>query len=143
MVGIVVTAVVIASCSGPTQPSNGPNSSGHSATLSPASTPASSHLCRHALMHDADGNVTPLLCEDGDVNTLAWEYYAKLGESPILEAGRAASLQDVERALCVTQDATLQERMSEGVLAAAYYGWRFGDRSTNILNGSGCSEYDK
>jgi hypothetical protein len=95
--------------------------------------------CSAKLTHNADGNVEPLLCTDGHVNVLAWDYYARIGDAPILRLGPGASEREIETTLCTVQDATVQQRLNEFTLVSAYNGWAFGSRPAQVLNGAGCS----
>jgi hypothetical protein len=112
-------------------------------TLPPVSVPPAIATCQIPVTHEADGNVSPLLCPDGGVNVIAWAYYAKSAD-PILNLGSNSSATSVERALCEVQGATLQTRLDEYRLASAYYGWRFSTSPTNVLTTStGCSRFTK
>lgn len=103
--------------------------------LAPAQVAPARDECSHSLVHDADGNVAPLLCANGDVNILAWRWYAKgwVFHGPIVWSttmglGRYATYQQVVAAMCVDMAntyGTIPMTLSSETLAAAYYGWHF------------------
>jgi hypothetical protein len=138
---VVSAATVLASCATSAPSTIASTTLPHLEPLIPATVPPIFATCRHPLNHEADGNVSPLLCSKHQVNALAWNYYAHTGNSPILRLGRGATAGAVERALCLTQIATLQERISEATLATAYYGWKFQVQPESVLYGSGCSKF--
>jgi hypothetical protein len=140
---VVTAATVLAACSTSAPSTIAATTSPHLEPLLPAAVPPIFATCQRPLDHEADGNVGPLLCSKHQVNALAWKYYAQTGSSPILGLGRGATAEAVERALCVTQIATLQERISQATLATAYYGWHFKTQPESILDGSGCFKFRK
>jgi hypothetical protein len=95
--------------------------------------PASA-ACTEQVTYDADGNVSPLTCTNGGVNTVAWHVYAygqsgtKLDSSELLRLGRYASPTQVYQAMCydyanVYKTKPITENAEE--IAEAYYGWQF------------------
>ena len=105
------------------------------AILAPARVAPVRDECSHSLVHDADGNVAPLLCANGDVNILAWRWYAKgwvfhgpFVWSTTMGLGRYATYRQVVAAMCVDMAniyGTIPMTLSSETLAAAYYGWHF------------------
>jgi hypothetical protein len=95
--------------------------------LAPAKVMPAVDLCSADLVHTANGNVYPLLCQGGAVNMPAWKFYVQVS-SNVLSLGRDATLDQVHTALCADQSqyhATYVEESSAYELAAAYYGWSF------------------
>jgi hypothetical protein len=105
------------------------------AVLAPARVPPVKNECLRALLHDADGNVQPVLCPNGGVNVDAWRHYARgwVGHPPLIWSktmglGPHPSAKDVFDAMCVDMAkvyGTIPLTESAETLAAAYYGWRF------------------
>lgn len=95
-------------------------------TLWPAKVPPQVGLCTEQLSYDPDGNVAPLFCSSGEINTLAWAYMAQ-EQLRVMSLGPRAGAADVRAA--VIQDLTAREsaaaECSAAQLAAAYYGWNF------------------
>jgi hypothetical protein len=114
-VGLLAAAAAGASANGTPAPTR----------LKPAPDPPVARECRHALLHDADGNVEPLTCAPGKVNVEAWQWYARNTFVPLLALPRSASLLAAEKALCSPQSSTGPNRMSEYTLASLYNGWHF------------------
>lgn len=83
--------------------------------------------CSLALTHDADGNVTPLFCPDGGINTQAWFFLAP--DSPaLLSQGAVATPSSVAHAICTdirVSHATAPPEYSMVELVARYYRWTF------------------
>jgi hypothetical protein len=108
--------------------------------LPPATVRPVSAECTLPLTHDADGNVTPLLCPDGGVNVAAWEDLAngQVDSKPVswsktMSLGRNATSAEVESAMCSDYEdiyGTNPLTFSSGTLAAAYYGWSTSVRTT-------------
>lgn len=122
--------------SAPSSPSAGASTASAPAdlaVLTPATVPPVSAECTEQVTYDADGNVSPLTCANGGVNTVAWQNYAygqttTLDGSELLRLGRYASPAQVYQAMCYdyadvykTKPAT--ESAEE--IAQAYYGWKF------------------
>jgi hypothetical protein len=112
--------------------------------LAPATVPPVTDECTIQLTHDADGNVTPLLCSGGGVNTLAWEHYDKgyvctssttctqKTWSKLMQLGADASAAQVYQAMCSDYKDIFDTKpltISAEELASAYYGWHFGGES--------------
>jgi hypothetical protein len=123
------------------------------AILAPATVPPVSDECTEQLITDADGNVSPLLCSGGGVNTLAWKHYAtgwtKSGFNPggysdTLGLGPSATAYDVDSAMCYDFRNTYGTRpitVAGEELAQAYYGWTFtaADNPVEDFETGGCS----
>jgi len=110
----------------------------HSDRLSPAPDLPVGHACTHSLVHDADGNVTPLLCSPTRFNVQAWRWYARNSSVPVLALPRHATLADVEGALCRVQNSTAAMRYSEYQLARTYNDWRFSPNPITLWETKGC-----
>lgn len=116
--------------------------------LVPAAVPPVSNECTVQVTYDADGNVSPLLCPSGGVNSVAWHVYAygQNGITPLnselLTLGQYASPPQVLQAMCydltnVYKTMPLTEAAEQ--LAQAYYGWRFtGDNPVSEFEQQGC-----
>lgn len=118
--------------------------------LPPATVPPVSAECSLTLTHEADGNVTPLLCPAGGVNIAAWRYYRQgsvdakpATTSRTMALGRAASASQVLHAMCTDYSnvyGTNPLTLSAEQLAAAYYGWHFGGNDPALtFERTGCS----
>jgi len=114
-----------------------------SSILSPALVLPRQGECIEQLVYDADGNVQPLLCPNGEVNVPAWKHYANLGYAPILGLGPQTDEHNAKAALCALQNATLPERLAEWTLVSAYHKWQFSPNPTAVLNGSGCASFPR
>jgi hypothetical protein len=112
----------------------------HSDRLSPAPSPPLGRACTHSLFHDADGNVTPLLCSQSRFNVLAWRWYARISPAPVLSLARNATLTDVEHALCRAQSSTSPMRISEYSLASAYNRWHFSKNPVSLWESESCAK---
>jgi len=110
----------------------------HTDRLSPAPNLPVGHACTHKLVHDADGNVTPLLCSPTRFNVQAWRWYARNSSVPMLALPRHATLSDVEGALCRVQNSTAAMRYSEYQLARAYNDWHFSPNPITLWETKGC-----
>ncbi|HEY6789795.1 MAG TPA: hypothetical protein VI365_21050 [Trebonia sp.] len=118
------TAAAQPSATASAQPTS---SAGTQEVLSPATVPPVDKECTYPVTDTADGNVTPLLCQDGRLNVDAWDsYYASFAGSKLLRLGQGATAATVYQAMC--QDIsdlhmTMPEAESTEELAQAYYGW--------------------
>jgi hypothetical protein len=115
-----------------------PAGAGSQHRLSPAPNLPVGHACSHALVHDADGNVTPLLCSPTRYNVEAWRWYARNAPVPMLALSRHATLSDVEGALCRVQRSTAAMRYSEYQLARTYNDWHFSPNPITLWESKGC-----
>jgi hypothetical protein len=84
--------------------------------------------------------VTPLLCSKDRFNVLAWRWYAKISPAPVLALARAATLTDVERALCRGESSTSPMKISEYSLASAYNRWHFAKNPVMLWESDGCAK---
>lgn len=110
----------------PTTTSTPPAQSAGGRVLAPQSLPAKTALCSTAITETADGNYTPLLCDNGPLNVNAWQAYASFKPNPgLLALPRAADLTTVRRAACTAhaQSLTLPQVSSMYTLVATYNGW--------------------
>ena len=96
-------------------------------------------LCSQPLTTDQSGSAVPLMCNNGALNVLAWQYFAPLAPR-VLGAGATASFKTAQNALCNDwiHGATSGQARSAYELAAAYYGWSFTTDPTITLD-SGCA----
>ncbi|MGA7912895.1 MAG: hypothetical protein WCC30_15305 [Candidatus Dormiibacterota bacterium] len=117
----------------------GNHSSPSPEVLPPAPGPPVSGLCTEQLTFLADGSVSPLFCSNGDVNRIAWRYFA---DKDLTVMGLGIFAADTDVATAIRQDlsghATGAVECSAYQLASVYYGWGFGvDVTTGVLTG-GC-----
>jgi hypothetical protein len=103
--------------------------------------------CASRVSFLGDGNVTPLLCSNGGVNAVAWNFYA-LSSPAIFGFSRSTSYVQVERFFCgliphSTYLQTYPEMYSEYKLAASYYGWSFSSAATLPLPNAECRRVSK
>jgi hypothetical protein len=117
------------------------------AVLAPAAVPPVSAECAEQLTYGADGNISPLTCANGGVNTPAWHILAygesgtTLNSSELLRLGRYANPTQVYQAMCydyanVYKTKPITESAEE--IAQAYYGWVFGVDPVQNFETSGC-----
>ena len=70
-------------------------SAGTQAVLSPATVPPVDKECTYPVSRTADGNATPLLCQDGRLNVDAWDfYYTSFASSELLRLGQERHRRD-------------------------------------------------
>jgi hypothetical protein len=96
--------------------------------LAPANVPPRVGLCRQQLIIGADGNAGPISCSNGELNQLAWEYFAKLNLD-VMALGSDALPDQVLRAMCSDVQSGGSTRVIEVSaynISALYYGWKFG-----------------
>lgn len=107
--------------------------------LPPATVPPKVDECTQQLGYGQDGDAAPIKCANGDLNVLAWEYYAK--NSPLLMTlGPYADPAQQKSALCSDASRTSTPISTDIYdLSALYYGWHGGiDPTADLLSG-GCS----
>lgn len=117
------------------------------AILAPATVPPVSAECTEPVTYEADGNVSPLTCANGGVNTVAWHHYTfgESGTAPtgpeLFTLGLYAGPSQVYQAMChdyETDFRTVPLTVQAETLAQAYYGWQFaGDNPVKDFQ-SGC-----
>ena len=111
--------------------------------LAPATVPPVDKECSYPVTRTADGNATPLLCQDGRLNVQAWGfYYAGFADSELLRLGQGATATQVYQAMCHDYSdlrMTKPETESTEELAQAYYGWDVSASSLSVqLTKEGC-----
>lgn len=114
------------------------------AVLSPATVPPADKECSYPVTRTADGNATPLICQDGRLNVQAWRFYAgAFPGSQLLTLGQGATATRVYQAMChddTTLHMTYPEAESTEQLAQAYYGWDVSAASlAEQLTDEGCA----
>jgi len=107
--------------------------------LPPAPGPPVGRLCTQPLTTMPNGSVTPLFCSNGDVNRLAWRYFA---DKNLTVMGLGIFAADTDVATAIRQDlsghATEAVECSAYQLASVYYGWGFGVDPTSGALAGGC-----
>ena len=105
--------------------------------LPPAPGPPVGGLCNAQLTQLPDGSVSPLFCANGDVNRLAWRYFA--GKN-LRVMGLGLFAADTDVAAAIRQD--LSGHAGDAVecgayrLASVYFGWGFAvDPASGALPG--------
>lgn len=81
--------------------------------------------CSQPLVRSADGNASPLNCNQGGLNVRAWRFYAHLG-TEVMSLGRGASWGTIKLAMCAderNEHATFPEEQNAALLASDYYLW--------------------
>ena len=137
-----------------TVPTSATQPQGARGILAPASVPPVSNECTIPLTHDADGNVTPLVCPGGGVNKPAWQQYARghtctstaCGSttwSKVMQLGPGATATEVFQAMCLDYKhifGTNPLTVSAEQLANTYYGWQFvANNPVSTFEQKGCS----
>ena len=90
------------------------------------------------LSYGADGNAGPVTCPNGDVNVLAWKYFAP-DKPKVMALGPYASPLQVLSAMCADMPhSTYPIEGSIEKISAAYYGWQFGIDMAQALVDGGC-----
>jgi hypothetical protein len=120
---------------GPKQPTPSTQSG---TILSPANVPPKVGLCTKQVIIGADGNVGPISCSNGDLNSLAWQDLAKENLN-VMALGSDALPDQVLRAMCSdvqSGGSTQVIEVSAYNISALYYGWKFGvSPSQEFLDG--------
>jgi hypothetical protein len=95
--------------------------------LFPASSPPVVDVCQHQLQYAVNGTAGPLTCENGELNSLAWEYYEHFNPV-VMTLSRFATDGQVINAVCADQrnpQMTMLKERDAYRLAALYNGWQF------------------
>jgi hypothetical protein len=95
--------------------------------LAPAESLPVGNLCSASITVNADGTATPLICQSGALNVLAWRFYAGVSAS-VLGLGLNPTEGQVESAICDDlkhNNASRTEEAGGYKLATTYYGWTF------------------
>jgi tRNA A-37 threonylcarbamoyl transferase component Bud32 len=106
-----------------TQPRPQPPS--NRAILAPATVAPSVDECQQQLMFAVDGTAGPVKCSNGNVNAVAWRYYARNGHRLILSLGGFATPQQALAAMCKDGSSTIPLEQEAYQLAKTYYQWQF------------------
>jgi hypothetical protein len=96
------------------------------AVLPPAKVPPAIDECNQKLFFGADGTAGPLTCSNGNLNAIAWKYYATAAHQKIMSLGPYATPQQAFHAMCTDKFDTLPLERDAYTLAMTYYGWKFG-----------------
>jgi Protein kinase domain len=105
------------------------------AILAPAIVAPQVDECQQQLTFGADGSAGPVKCANGDLNVIAWRYYAR-GQGRLLSLGRFATPEQVLQTMCNDRNGTIPIEQMAYQLAKSYYGWSFGsDPSADYANG--------
>ncbi len=102
-------------------------------TLKPANVPSKISVCKESLNYASNGSPSPIQCNDGALNILAWDALATQ-EPTVMTLGYAPSQSQVTTAICKDANvadldsspqisAPLEETAYQ--LASLYYGWHF------------------
>jgi hypothetical protein len=118
-------------------------SRGTQEVLRPATEPPTDKECTYPVTYTADGNATPLLCQDGRLNVDAWDfYYAGFAGSELLRLGQGVTAATVYQAMCHDYSdlhMTKPEAESTEEIAQAYYGWNVSASALSLrLTNEGC-----
>ena len=104
--------------------------------LPPATIPPKVDECNQQLTFGVDGNASPVRCANGDLNVVAWDYFAS-NNLLVMALGPYATPGQVQEALCADlHHNTIPIETSSYQIAALYYGWTFAlDPSAGLPNG--------
>jgi len=107
--------------------------------LPPASIPSMVNECSKQLSIGADGDAGPVRCDGTQLNSLAWNYFAK-GNPLVMAIGPNATPDEALEAMCadLSHGSTIPIETSAYELASLYYGWRFGINPSSELVSGGC-----
>jgi hypothetical protein len=92
------------------------------------------------MSYGADGNASPIICSNGAINVVAWDYL-KPNAPALFAAGADASEAQVST-LVSKLVGPLPSSESEFCLVSAYYGWQFAinlDPATQAIPNASCS----
>lgn len=133
-------AVALATAGGTTPPPKPkpPATNPNRAVLAPATSPPNVDECQQQLQFGADGTAGPTTCANGDLNAVAWRYYAQSGDhNQVLSLGPFATPTQVIDAMCAeVSKSTIPMEQNAYQLARAYYGWNFAvDPSSSLVGG--------
>jgi hypothetical protein len=140
LVAAIATAVAVSSGGGDGGGSTTTAANPSRPLLSPATVPPVVDVCSQQLEHLATETVSPLKCEGGKLNQLAWEELA--AKRPVtFQLGPNATPQQVHDALCVDlqneEIGTTSLMVEVYDLAKIYYGWKFVINPTPDVDGCG------
>ncbi len=93
--------------------------------LPPATTPSSVGICQPQLSFGADGDVSPLFCQNGAVNVLAWRYFQSAYPA-IFALGAYATPNQIQQVTSKMSPPS-PDADSAYCLAKAYYGWSYAE----------------
>ena len=111
--------------------------------LKPATVPPKISECQQSLSYASDGNPAPVQCNDGSLNTLAWNAISAL-EPTVMKLGYTPTQAEVESAMCndanaanADSSAAISAPLEETAyaLSSLYYGWSFGLNPSSVLAG--------
>jgi hypothetical protein len=117
-------------------PSPSPSPTIAPVVLNPATTPSVVGTCTEQLSFGADGNAGPIVCTNGAVNVLAWNYFIT-SSAGLFAAGSNATPGQIQQLESSAQGWTGPIGQSVYCLAAAYYGWSFGLNLDPMAQGGG------
>lgn len=130
--GAAMLLVVLAGCGGTTgtvtpssaptlAPTQAPTSTPNPLILAPATTPSAVGICEQQLSFGSSAG--PILCSNGAVNILAWQYFVK-SYAAIFELGAYATPGQIEQVTSHMSD-PMSQAEDAYCLAKAYYGWTY------------------
>lgn len=93
--------------------------------LPPATTPSSVGICQQQLSFGADGDASPLFCQNGAVNVLAWRYFQSAYPA-IFALGAYATPNQIQQ-VTSKMSPPFPDADSAYCLAKAYYGWSYAE----------------
>ena len=93
--------------------------------LPPATTPSSVGICQQQLSFGADGDASPLFCQDGAVNVLAWRYFQSAYPA-IFALGAYATPSQIQQ-VTSKMAPPFPDADAAYCLAKAYYGWSYAE----------------
>lgn len=136
--------VVLSSTAKPVAVNNAGSASAASnyTILHPATVPPKISECSQTLTYASNGNPSPVTCNDGGLNVLAWNAISAQ-EPKVMTLGYGATQAQVQSAMCADASAANLDSsvsISEPLeitayrLSALYYGWNFQVNPQTLLS---------
>lgn len=121
-------------------PTQAPTTTPNPLILAPATTPSTVGICSQQMSFGADGNASPIVCSNGAINVVAWNYLEP--NAPALFAAGADASEGQVQNLVSQLTGPIPSNESEYCLVQAYYGWSFAinlDPASQALPGATCA----
>ena len=119
------------------------NTSTGNPVLKPATVPSKIAVCQQGLTYASNGNPSPVQCNDGALNELAWNALSAQ-EPTVMTLGYYPTISQVEAAMCkdanaanLDSSAAISGPLEETAyqLASLYYGWSFNLNPASVIAG--------
>lgn len=118
-------------------------STGPYAIQSPATVPSKIAECNQQVIFSSDGNSSPIMCANGDLNIAEWSALGAF-ESKVMTLGYAATFSQVQSALCSDVQVNISNPIEETIykISSLYYGWDFTSDPSAVLANGTCVNVD-